>query len=191
MKSRRFRPALCLLPLAIALASCAERDPHDAGSGTATSAPVPPAPVSSAPGPSAPVPPEPVAVEFAIGEAAGRCNIETINGVSADDRDVPVSSSADVTVEGWALPLTAAGAPPWGLYLQTVDGRLFDVGAMTSVNRPDLLALADAPVAETAGFRAEFRVPTGSVGRIGLFLAPTVGDTRPTCAVGRGIYVTP
>lgn len=185
MNHRRNAFTVCLLPLALMLTSCADRDQQDASPAG------PPAAPSAAVVPDVGAAPTVTAVEFTLAAAEGRCNIETVNGTSADGRDVPVSASADVVVDGWALPLAGAAAPsPWGLYLQAADGRIFEVGGITRVSRPDLQSMSDAASAETAGFRAVFRVPPGMGGRIGLFLAPASGDVRPTCAAGRAIEVS-
>ena len=166
-----------LLVLCLLLASCAERDQQDArvdgaGDARATVAVLPP----------------PSPVSFQLGEAIPSCNIETVNGKSADGADVPVDPGQDVVVEGWVLaPETTAQAEPWTLHLQAPDGRLFAVSRVARFPRPDLVGRSSEVRAAEAGFRAEFRLPEGAEGRAGLFLAPTSGSVRPTCALGRGI----
>lgn len=165
-----------LLVLCLLLASCAERDQQDArvdGAGDALAAAVLPPPSQ---------------VSFQLGEAIASCNIETVNGKSADGADVPVDPGQDVVVEGWVLaPETTAQAEPWTLHLQAPDGRLFAVSRVARFPRPDLVGRSSEGRAAEAGFRAEFRLPEGAEGRAGLFLAPTSGSVRPTCALGRGI----
>jgi len=169
--------ACALLLLSLPIASCAERDQQDARTEGAvdvqtTTAALPP-------------PPE---VSFQLGEAITSCNIETVNGKSADGADVPVDPEQDVVVEGWVLaPEAATPSEPWTLHLQAPDGRLFAVSRVSRFPRPDLVGQASEMRASQAGFRAEFRLPEGANGRAGLFLAPTSGSVRPTCALGRGI----
>lgn len=173
--------ALLAAVLCLLLASCAERDLEDAKAGDAGA-------VSAAA--SAPEPPSPVS--FQLGEAITSCNIETINGVSADGADVQVNAGQDVIVEGWVLAPGADADPepePWMLYLQSPDGELFAVTRIERFPRPDLVGRAAEARTAVAGFRAEFRLPEDADGRAGLFLAPASGSVRPTCAIGRGIVV--
>ena len=138
--------------------------------------------------------PTAIPVSFTLSNPVQSCNIETVNGESADGRDVHVAAGAVIAVEGWALPPEDSGAispPEWGLFLQLQDGRLFDVGDLRRIARPDLSTLAPGTLSSAAGFVAEFLPPEGTTGRIGLFLAPRAGDIRVHCALGRGIEVVP
>ena len=169
--------ALLALVLCLLLASCAERDRQDAPVDRAGDAST-----------TASVLPPPAPVSFQMGEAITSCNIETVNGTSADGADVAVDPGQDVFVEGWVLASeTNTEAESWTLHLQALDGRLFAVTRVARFPRPDLVGRSSVARSAQAGFRAEFRLPEGADGRMGLFLAPTAGSVRPTCALGRGI----
>lgn len=171
--------ALLAAVLCLLLASCAERDLEDAKAGDAAAVSA----AASAPEPLSPV-------SFQLGEAITSCNIEAINGVSADGADVQVNAGQVVVVKGWVLaPGADADPEPWMLYLQSPDGTLFVVTRIERFSRPDLAVRSSEARAAEAGFRAEFRLPEDADGRAGLFLAPASGSVRPICAFGRGIVV--
>ncbi len=168
---------------ALLCTACAERDQSD---GASSINPVIP---------EEKIAPTAIPVSFTLSNPVQSCNIETVNGESADGRDVHVAEGAVIAVAGWALPPDDSGAADapfeWGLFLQLQDGRLFDVGDLRRVARPDLSTLAPGTLSPAAGFIAEFLPPEGATGRIGLFLAPRLGDIRLHCALGRGVEVVP
>lgn len=165
----------------VGLAACAERDTQDAPA----AAPAPAAAAAPDATPAALVP-----VVFALGDAVGPCNIETVNAEPADGLDVRVAAGSVAVVEGWALsPDGVAPAIDWRIVVASPDGAYFEVPAVERVDRPDLAARAAASAAASAGSRATFVVPEAWRGRAGLFFAGGTGDVRPHCALGRGFVV--
>lgn len=174
-----------------ALAGCAERDTQDAPGmpAAAPAAQVPPAPVAVESAPAETIAAL-VPVAFALGEAMGPCNIETVNAELADGIDVRVDAGDTAVVEGWAL--SADGVAPaidWRLVVASPEGAYFEVSSIQRVDRLDLVSRAGAATAAAAGFRATFIVPEAWRGRAGLFFAGAAGDVRPHCAMGRGFVV--
>jgi len=177
----RTAAAIPLFAICIVLSACSERDLAEN-----------PYPPSDTELPSVPEQADVRLSSFTLGESSMNCNIEKINGRSADGQDVEVMAGEQVVIEGWVLPESVVdGETPndWTVFLVDGNDRYLEVLQIERLARPDLLSRASEALTVNAGFRASFRLPPNERGRIGIFLATHSGNLRPNCGAGRGFKV--
>jgi len=173
--------AVCALSL-IALAGCAEHDREDGAQAVAQLEP-----------PSASPPPSLRPVVFTLGVATSNCNIETVDGRSVDGLDGSAAAGSLVVIEGWVLPeADDKNTALWSIYLQMPDGSFREPVNLERLSRPDLAGRAGVvDLWKKAGVRTSIVFPPWTSGRVGIFFAPSEGELREHCGLGRGIVVSP